>query len=168
MTAASSPSQVQTLLQREATALTDKVLWRWPFPTPAESHFSGGSPLKAHPGTHSQSPHGPGGWESLWRGLLAGREGEKGLGKSRTGWGQARLKCIPLALLPRRPGRSLLFDLHQATAKWGLVGGSSAAVGAADGSDVITARQEAGPGINQGTTHSQNDTWWLGQPQKTF
>ena len=40
------------------------------------------------------------------------------MGKSRTGWGQARLKCNPLALLPRRPGRSLVFDLHQATAKW--------------------------------------------------
>ena len=105
MRAASSPSRVQTLLEREATALRDKVLQRCPAPTLAEGHFSGGSPLKARVVTHSPPPALPGG--NLSGGVSLQAEKEQRAGERA---GHFRdwhiLNATPLALLPRRSGRS--------------------------------------------------------------
>ena len=81
MRAPSFPSQALSLLEREATALRDKVLQKCPGPTLAKGRFLGGSPLKA-PAVMDRPPHSPARCISLRRGLLASR-GEKGQGKIR-------------------------------------------------------------------------------------
>jgi len=100
----SFPSQVQTLLEGEATAFRDKVLQRCPSLTLEEDHSPNVSALQAHVVTQSHPAAALGGNLS----------GEASLQAEETrAWGKAGhfgdwhiLNASPLALLPRRSGRS--------------------------------------------------------------